>query len=125
MGIIKIIQSSIDHELEKKYASICHAAEHLKKYARLCTCGGIAPPMKTRIYIYQCIRCDRQFANISDDLGHGQLNDFLNLSFKDFNQLLEMADYDEAIALLKQRANDSNNINQSSPKMVSLYETSL
>ncbi|ALF60168.1 hypothetical protein [Psychrobacter urativorans] len=111
MGIIKIIQSSIDHELEKKYTSIRQTAARLKKAARPCVCGGIAPPIKTKIYTYRCIRCDKRFTNVSDDSGRRNLNDFLNASFKEFNHLLDMDYYDEAIELLKQRANVSDSIN--------------
>lgn len=121
MGVIKTMQLLIDDDLEKKYAAIRYAARYLEKLVRPCVCGGIAPPIKTKIYIYQCIRCDKQFADISSDLGRKQLNDFLTVSFKDFNHLLDMAYYDEVIALLKQKASDS----RSSPKAVMLYETNL
>ena len=89
MGIIKIIQASINYDLEKEYASIRHNAELLEKTASICLCGGMAPLINTKAYTYKCIQCDKKFDNL------------FNTSLTGFSHLLDTNYYDEAIDILK------------------------
>ncbi|TXD96842.1 hypothetical protein ES754_07330 [Psychrobacter frigidicola] len=78
-----------------------HTADLLKRNASMCRCGGLAPPIEEKGHIYRCVRCNKEFSNISYNLGRRQRKELLNALPKNSSQLIDMDYYDTAIILLK------------------------
>ena len=82
---------------------VCNTAEILKQHASTCHCGAPAHPTEQKGNKYKCIRCHKQFRNLSYNLAYRNQDNSPAILPKNSSQILDMNYYDDAIKLLKSR----------------------